>query len=149
MRSSNDSNSSFSKIERVLQSQRLCRVWKWSLQNSMILFVVEKHKLFMNSNFSQFHWFEIFSLKMFCKFSFLRDEILSFSKCTNFDTIRFFCWFDLELFLFLKIILIFLKSSFQISSLVISQNISFDLNFSSCRLSLCHSHKKKESVNHW
>jgi hypothetical protein len=75
--------------------------------------------------------------------SFSSEILLLFCWCTSFDTIKFCDLFNLERFLFLKIILIYLKFSFQIISSMIFQKIVFDSRFSLYKLSLCHRHKKK------
>jgi hypothetical protein len=116
----------------------------------MISFFVERQKFFTNSNFLQFHWFVINSQTMFSSISSFSNKILLLSCwCTSFDTVKFCDLLDFEWFLFLKIILIHSRFSFQIVSLIIFQRIAFDSHFSSYKLSLCHRHKRKESINHW
>jgi hypothetical protein len=125
------------------------------LQNSTISFFVEKHKLFASSiffvsNFLHFHWFVTNSQTRFSNISSLSSEILSlFCWCMSLDTIRFCDLLDFEWFLFLKIISIFSRLSFQIASLIIFQRIAFDSHFFSYELSLCRWHKRIKSINHW
>jgi hypothetical protein len=116
----------------------------------MILFFVERQKFFANSNFLQFHWFVINSQTTSSSISSLSSEILSLSCwCTSSDTVKFCDLLDLEWFLFLKIISIFSRFSFQIVSLIFFQRIAFDSHFSLYKLSLYHRHRRKESINHW
>ncbi len=125
------------------------------MQNSTISFFAKRHKFFassisFDSNFLHFHWFVTDSQTMFSSISFLSNEILSlFRWCMNSDIIRFCDLLDFEWFLFLKIISIHSRLSFQIASLMIFQRIAFDSRFLSYKLSLCHRHKRKESINHW